>query len=77
MNPFPPSICPGATLSGVPPMTPNRRDYTLSPVQPILQRKRKRSLANRAPRSESDFWKFLDVEKLCVVPHPVRKRAAA
>lgn len=45
-------------------MIPVRRQYQLSPDQPILQRNRRRRRAAVRVRPETDFWKHFDVEKL-------------
>lgn len=61
-------------------MIPDRRAYSLSPDQPILQRnrRRRRKAATHSPRSEIDFWKLFDVEKLCSFAVPgLHKRAGA
>jgi hypothetical protein len=50
-------------------MSADRRSYSLSKDQPILDQARRRR-ARRHPgrqRAESEFWKSLNLERLCVV----------
>jgi hypothetical protein len=50
-------------------MFTDRRSYSLSKDQPILDQARRRR-AHRHPvsrRGESEFWKSFNVEKLCTV----------
>ena len=60
-------------------MIPDRRSYSLSKDQPILRQARRRRSAHAGgrPRTESDFWKSFNVEKLASYAAGARTLQAA
>ena len=48
-------------------MFTDRRSYSLSKDQPILEQARRRRARRlpRAPRTEAEFWRAFNLEKLC------------
>lgn len=48
-------------------MFTDRRSYSLSKDQPILEQARRRRAQRvpRSPRTEAEFWKAFNLEKLC------------